>query len=118
MLSSELILRIPLVKTAHALASNLQKSKNILLSKNISDTWKEKVLPVYAGRIFLSSVVLPLLLLVIIAPITTVTLLLSNSVSDALEYLASTTTFAIIMLTSILYLAVRFKLANARLFKT
>ena len=117
LLSSELILWIPLTKTAHILASTLQKSKKVLLSRHISDNWKEKILPVYALRIFRSSVVLPLWLLLLGAPILIGTLLLSSSYSDALEHLTSLGSLAIITLTSVLYLTVRFRFFNARLFK-
>lgn len=114
-LSSELILRIPLAKTALCLTTYMRKSKKVLLSKYISDDWKEKILPIYAFRIFRSSLLLPLLLLVIFAPIFIVTALLAQSITIAEEHLTSVATLVMITFISILYLTIRLKIFHAKL---
>ena len=69
----ECFIRSPLSRLALGLVDLLKKIMGVLRSSSISDHWKEKVLPVYAGRLFLNSislffwVVLALLPLVVIA---------------------------------------------------
>jgi hypothetical protein len=51
----EMLLRCPLLDIASRLGRQAGRSARVLLSKSISDHHKEKVLPVYAGRILVSS---------------------------------------------------------------
>jgi hypothetical protein len=117
MISSELALRLPLAGTVHTLTGIMQAARRVLFSRNVSDRWKEIVLPVYAFRIFLSSLVIPLLLTAILAPIIVAIILLSPSLSAALDYITNITNLLLIAITSIVYLVVRIRF-NAGLFKT
>jgi hypothetical protein len=71
-LAVELFLRLPIVATARRLLGTARKAQRTIRSTRVSDHWKEKVLLAYAGRPFVSSLlvcglivlaVLPLLLL-------------------------------------------------------
>jgi hypothetical protein len=117
MISSELALRLPLARTVRAMTGIMQVAKRVLFSRNVSDSWKEIVLPVYAFRIFLSSLAIPLLLLAILAPIIMASILLSPSLSAALDHITNISDLLLITVTSIIYVVVRMRF-NAGLFKT
>ena len=117
MISSELALRLPLVRTVHTMTGIMQAARRVLFSRNVSDRWKEIVLPVYAFRIFLNSLTMALLLTAILAPIIVASILLSPSRSAALDYITDAPNLLLIAITSIVYLAVRIRF-NAVLFKT
>jgi hypothetical protein len=117
MISTEVALRLPLVRTLHTMTGIVQTARRILFSRNVSDRWKEIVLPVYAFRIFLSSLAIPLLLTAILAPVIVASILLSPSLSAALDYITNVPNLLLIAITSIVYLAVRIRF-NAVLFKT
>ena len=77
LLVAELLLRVPLVKSVRDVTQVMQKAIRTLASKEISDHWKERVLPAYALRMGLGSVMafgwllivfLPFLLLGLIWP--------------------------------------------------
>ena len=117
MISSELALRLPLTRNVHTMAGTMQAARRLLFSRNVSDRWKELVLPVYASRIFLSSLAMPLLLTAILAPIIVASILLSPSRSAVLDYIIDVPNLLLIAITSIVYLVVRIRF-NAGLFKT
>jgi len=117
MISSELALRLPLARTVHKMTGIMQAARRVLFSRNVSASWKEIVLPVYAFRIFLSSLAIPLLLTAILAPIVVASILLSSSLSATLDYITNIPNLLLITITSIVYLVVRIRF-NAGLFKT
>jgi hypothetical protein len=117
MISTEVALRLPLVRTLHTMTGIVQAARRVLFSRNVSDRWKEIVLPVYAFRILLSSLAIPLLLTAILAPVIVASILLSPSLSAALDYITNVPNLLLIAITSIVYLAVRMRF-NAVLFKT
>jgi hypothetical protein len=117
MISSELALRLPLAGTIRTMTGIMQATRRILFSRNVSDRRKEIVLPVYGLRIFLSSLAIPLLLTAILAPIIVASILLSPSLSAALDYITNIPNLLLIATTSIVYLVVRMRF-NARLFKS
>ena len=53
----ECFIRLPLLGSSRQLLGLLGKITSVLRSSSISDHWKEKVLPVYAGKLFANSVV-------------------------------------------------------------
>ena len=117
MISSELALQLPLARTVHKMTGVMIAARRVLFSRNVSASWKEIVLPVYAFRIFLSSLAIPLLLTAILAPIIVASILLSPSLSATLDYITNIPNLLLITITSIAYLAVRIGF-NAGLFKT
>jgi hypothetical protein len=117
MISSELALQLPLARTIRTMIGIMQAVRRVLFSRKISDRWKEVVLPVYAFRIFLSSLAMASLLTAILAPMIAGSILLSPSLLVALEYITNTRNLLLIAITSIAYLVVRIRF-NAGLFKT
>jgi hypothetical protein len=101
MISSELALRLPLARTFHTMTGIMQAARRVLFSRKVSDTWKEIVLPIYAFRIFRNSLVMLLLLTAILAPIIVASILLSPSVSAALNYITNIPNLLLITITSI-----------------
>jgi hypothetical protein len=52
----ECFIRLPLVSRLKSLQNLVTRIVGVLKSSSISDHWKEKVLPVYAGKLFLLSI--------------------------------------------------------------
>ncbi len=71
----ECFLRTPLLASVKALQALLGKIMATLKSSAISDHWKEKVLPVYAGRLFSLSIKLFILVLVAMVPMIVIAVL-------------------------------------------
>ena len=64
----ECFFRLPLLNRARDLQSLLQRIFRVIRSDSISDCWKEKVLPIYAGRLFLLSIQLFVIVLIALLP--------------------------------------------------
>ena len=112
LLSSEMVLWLPLPKTAKTLLGTLHKSKTILLSKHICDDRKEKIIPFYALKIFKNSLFLPLLIAVLISPIIIVSWWLAPSFINALLILSQPIMIVLMIITSAIYLIVRLRLSR------
>lgn len=65
----ECFLRMPFVLNIRSMILYSTKSYRAVSSNNISDHWKEKVLPVYSAKIFFTSLKLFLLLLAALLPL-------------------------------------------------
>ena len=64
----ESFLRLPILSRVKSLKDLLRKISWVLKSSSVSDHWKEKILPVYAWRLFSSSLALFTLVFVGILP--------------------------------------------------
>ena len=117
MISSELALWLPLARTFRTMIGIMQAATRVLFSRNVSDSWKEAALPVYAFRILLNTLAMPLLLTVILGPVIMASILLSPSLSISLDYITNIPNLLLITITSIAYLAVRIRF-DAGIFKT
>ena len=116
LISSEFILWLPLAKTLSTMKRMMHGSKKLLLYKRISDEKKEKLLPVYAIRLFFSSIALLLQLVIIIIPILLGTRFLTSSFTSAMEIISTLPNLLLITVFSIGYITLRIKWLNARLF--
>lgn len=65
----EFIVRSPFFKNLKAVMAVSKKAAAVITSKNISDHWKEKSLPVYSAKIMTSSIVMLLILSALIVVI-------------------------------------------------
>jgi hypothetical protein len=54
-LTVELFFRLPFIDSARRVIAVSRKSASVVASSKISDHWKEKVVPVYAGKLFVGS---------------------------------------------------------------
>lgn len=62
----ELFLRLPFFKHLHYLKSDSTKALSVISSSNISDHWKEKVIPRYARNILSSSLIILLYMVMLL----------------------------------------------------
>jgi hypothetical protein len=61
----ELFRLLPVARHVQAIRKNAVKAFTVILSPRISDHWKEKSIPAYAGKILLSSLIIAFYLAVI-----------------------------------------------------
>ena len=65
-LSSELLLRSKFISNINSINQNIKKVLKIIISSNISDHWKEKMVPIYAFILFKKSLLILVILFLII----------------------------------------------------
>ena len=116
LISSEFILWLPLAKTLSTMNRMMHGSKKLLFYKRISDKKKEKFLPMYATRLFISSIALLLQLVIIIIPILLGTRFLTTSFASTMEVISTLPNLLLITVVSIGYITLRIKWLNAKLF--
>lgn len=110
LLSSELLLCLPLRTYAQHISKLLQRIFKTLRSSRISDHWKEQVMLVYARRLLRYSLVLPVLLLLALLPLG-LGLWATTETTQALTDLSLDTLFlASVTVVSVVYLLVRTRL--------
>ena len=103
----EAFLAQPFIKKAREMVALVNRIGKTLRSSKISDHWKEKVLPVYAGRMFLLSLTLFVLLIAALVPMAVAAWIgdsMGYSVSTALSGMAGIAGSTVIAL---VYLMVR-----------
>lgn len=110
--SGELLFRLPWMKVFDVMKQSVHDSKKIIFSQQISDHWKEKMLPVYAMRLLRSSLLLPLLLLTIFSPLVLATYGVIGSLDGVVGYLVELSSLAIVTVVCIGYFMIRKKLAD------
>lgn len=115
LVSSELAFHIPIIHSIKAVNIIFNKVKKVLLSSLISDHWKEKVLPNYALQMFKYSLLIPVLIITLLAPIVTIMTLWFESITLAIEYLSTIQTIITMTISSIFYVRLRVKVINVRL---
>jgi len=81
LVACEIALRLPLARTLARLSGAARKAVAVVRSPGISDTWKERSLPAYAGRIMTASVVLFGCLLAIAVPVLAAAALATGSLA-------------------------------------
>ena len=64
----EAFLALPFIRKVRELIDLVNRIGKTIRSSSISDHWKEKILPVYAGKMFLLSITLFALLIAALAP--------------------------------------------------
>lgn len=69
LVACEIALRLPLGRVLTTLRTTPRKAARVVGSKRISDDWKEKVLPRYAGQIMGASLLLFVCLIAIALPV-------------------------------------------------
>ena len=107
-LSIELFLRLKFMSHVNSIARNTNKVFRVIISSNISDHWKEKMVPMYAF-ILLKNSLLILGILFLIILVFSFFILLS---SKFLVLLLSVTGVAISFMISITYLKLRVTFLN------
>jgi hypothetical protein len=84
LLSSELLLRLPLRGTAKSLNQLIYKICRTLQSPKISDHWKEQVILVYARQLLGYSLLLSILLMIVVLPLLLSLWIVTESLAELL----------------------------------
>lgn len=108
----ELALRLPLRRVLASLTATPRRIAHVIGAKSISDTWKERVLPVYAGRLMGASLGLLGLLLVIAAPVVLAAALATGSPQAAGELLMSLPVLLLMLAGGAIYVVARTRLGR------
>ncbi len=111
----ECFCRLPVMAFVAELTDVLTKVRWVLLSKNVSDHWKEKVLLVYAGRIAVATGKIALALLALAALVLAATQVLDWLLTPSpgtLDGLMSTWGLTASLAVSVLYFLLRRRLAG------
>jgi hypothetical protein len=103
----EIILRLPLKRQFHAMTDISRRSARVLRSPNISDHWKERMLPSYALRLARASTSLFLIFCAAIAPLLLVGLFMPGGVIAWVEQLARPLSIIVLTIASLLYVMAR-----------
>jgi hypothetical protein len=112
--ASELLVRFPLIPALGRARAAADKSGRLLRSKRVSDHWKERMLPVYAGAIARNSLIFFGLLCVAILPVILIGYGYPGGLTAWLSVLMKPVSIALLCALSILYLIVRTRLARTR----
>ncbi len=110
----ELAIRLPFPAILATVRKTGLKTMHVLVTGAISDHWKEKVMLAYAGTMFLSSIKLAVLLLLLGALGTVLTLAFTEFSNDFGEYLLSGRGIVASMIAAVIYLVVRKKFTEMR----
>ena len=108
----ELALRLPLRRVLAALVATPRRIAHVIGAKSISDTWKERVLPAYAGRLMGASLGLLALLLVIAAPVVLAAALATGSAQAGGAFLMNLPVLLLMLAGGSLYVFARLKLSR------
>ncbi len=81
-IACEIALRLPLARVLQTLTGSAKKVMHVIGSSQISDTWKEKTVPAYAGRIMIASLSLFGCLLAIAIPVVIIAALATGSLAE------------------------------------
>ncbi len=108
----ELFMRLKVLKRAAVPAQLAQRSLRIIQAERISDHWKERVLPVYSGRMMLATVRLLLVLLVAFSPFFIAAFAASFTELPLLEEMTSLRGILISTVAAFIYVFVRKRLVE------
>lgn len=103
----EFLGRLPFLALISEISSVGQKSIRILQSKAISDRWKEKVLLVYAGYLFLTSIKLAGMLIVFVILLLIFIFLFDSAGMTVGHFLKSWTGVSFYIAVATIYSAIR-----------
>ncbi len=65
----EIFIRLPIIKNIQRSSEITAKSASVIRAENISDHWKERVLPAYSGMLFLQTIRLIGMLAIVFSPV-------------------------------------------------
>ena len=111
-ISSELVIRLPLVPTVKRIMWLVAKIGKVISSEHISDIWKQKALPYYSFQLFVSSLKIFVFILIIVAPIFGFGIVISGSIASTIQQFQNGFNLMVISLVAVLYILLRLKIAN------
>lgn len=106
-ISSELLLHIPLFSVIKSDIKLIKKIVFVLSSSNISDHWKERVVQAYALKLLKFSLLIPLLLFLILTPFGFALWVSSQSLENFISLSLDFWLIIFVAIVSTLYLKIR-----------
>ncbi|GEM_PF-6478108 len=106
-ISSELLLRTPLLSVVKSDIKLIKKIVFVLLSSNISDHWKERVVKAYAIKLLKFSLLIPLLLCLVFMPFGFALWVSSHSLENFISLSLDLWLIFFVVIVSMLYLKLR-----------
>lgn len=103
----EIALRLPLLAALKRLTGTAARALAVVRSPRISDIWKERILPAYAGRILRASLTLLGCLIAIVAPVVILAGLASGSLAAGSAALMRPGPLAVMLVVGAGYLRLR-----------
>lgn len=103
----EIAIRLPLGRTLASLKRVSRRSMWVVSSKRISDDWKEKALPAYAGRMFGGSLRLFGILLAIATPVVALAAVTTGSLAEGSAVLLRPLALGLMIAVGIGYVTLR-----------
>lgn len=113
----ELLLRIKLKETIACYLSILLQIKRVMSSQAISEIHKEKVIPIYAGRLFITSLLIPIKISIAFLPLIVILWLYGGTMTFVQTYFFDLFNLAGLTIVSIAYYFIR-RTLHAKLFNT
>ena len=110
-LAVEIALRSPLLRALRRLKVLSRKAGSVVLSQRISDHWKERVLPAYAGRIMSASLGMFLWLVAVAAPLVASVALVFGSLAEGSAFLLRPVPLVLVTVVGIAWIAGRTRFA-------
>jgi hypothetical protein len=104
---------MPIAQSAAQTLGSCAQARRVILSRGISDHWKEKVMPAYALRMGRQSLVLTFYFAILVAVTAAVLWITKRILPDATAFIDSAHGLAFGFLVSILYFMVRRRVVGA-----
>lgn len=108
-IACEVALHLPFRQTIETMLGTLQRSMRVIVSKRISDHWKETVLPVYSIRLFKASILFLALIAVFLMPFAAGGFLFLGGIKDLVAAMSEWPVIAIMTALACVYLWLRVK---------
>lgn len=106
-LAVEVACRVPLIGVVSRLLLTARKAGQVVSSSGISDHWKERVLPRYAGRIFRGSLETLFWMAVVFSPVIAVAMLGERFGLPVVSFLSGALGIAFSVVVGLVYHAMR-----------
>lgn len=110
--SSELIFRLPILPQVRTMTGATAKAARTIRSARISDHWKERALPAFAGRLMFSSVAFFGLLVIAVTPTILLGVFVDGGIPAWLGQLVRPAVLGVLIGVSVLYILLRKKVTS------
>ena len=113
-IACELALRLPLVTSVATMNATAGRALRVVRAPRVSDHWKERILPAYAGRLMKASLLLLASVLAIVLPVVLVVTLATGSLGETGAVLLRPVPLGLMIAVGAGYLALRRRSAPGR----
>lgn len=109
---AELFMRLPIIINVRRSSQIAAKSATLIRADKISDHWKERVLPAYAGALFVQTLKLAMMTVLAFAPVAVALAIAPLLNAPLLSLLVSFQGIALSVATAAIYAFVRMRLVS------